>query len=44
MRIAFVLGNLTTHYEDVRQDLNDEMNALERVLMITLTYLTKDEN
>ncbi len=43
IRVAFVLGNLTTHYEDVRYELSGDMGALEKTLRIALHYLDKDE-
>mmetsp|Transcript_22082 Transcript_22082/g.21282 ORF Transcript_22082/g.21282 Transcript_22082/m.21282 type:complete len:146 (+) Transcript_22082:1415-1852(+) len=44
IRIAFAMGNLTTHFEEVRSDLSSELGALERTLKIALYYLEKDEN
>lgn len=43
IRIAFVLGNLTTHYEDVRYDLSQEFGALEKTLKVAIKYLDRDE-
>lgn len=42
IRIAFVLGNLTTHFEDVRFELSNQLNALEISMKIALFYLDKD--
>lgn len=43
IRIAFVLGNLTTHYEDVRYDLSQELGALDKTLKVAMKYLDRDE-
>ncbi len=43
IRIAFVLGNLTTHYSEVRYDLSQELGALEKTLKVATKYLDRDE-
>jgi hypothetical protein len=43
IRIAFVLGNLTTHFEEVRYDLSQELGALEKTLKVATIYLERDE-
>jgi len=40
IRIAFVLGNLTTHYEKARRELCSTPNCFSKVIQLALFYLS----
>lgn len=40
IRIAFVLGNLTTHYEQARQELCQSEGCFSQVIQLALYYLS----
>jgi hypothetical protein len=42
IRVAFVLGNLTTHYELARRELCLVENSFGKVMDLALYYLEKD--
>jgi hypothetical protein len=42
IRIAFVLGNLTTHYEMARKELCSTDNCFGKVIALAQFYLQKD--
>ena len=42
IRIAFVLGNLTTHYEMARNELCQAENCFGKVINLAQFYLEKD--
>jgi len=42
IRIAFVLGNLTTHYEMARRELCQTDNCFMKCIELALFYLDKD--
>ena len=42
IRIAFVLGNLTTHYEQARVELFNQPNTFSKVMNLASFYLDKD--
>ena len=42
IRIAFVLGNLTTHYEMARRELCLEKKCFGRIIHLAQLYLDKD--
>ena len=44
IRIAFVLGNLTTHYEKARTELCQSPDCFGKVIGLALFYLDKDLN
>ena len=44
IRLAFVLGNLTTYYDEARYKLGKESNGITKTFEILLHYLDKDEN
>lgn len=44
IRIAFVLGNLTTHYERARIELCQSPDCFGKVIGLALFYLDKDLN
>ena len=44
IRIAFVLGNLTTHYERARIELCQSPDCFKKVIGLALFYLDKDLN
>ena len=42
IRIAFVLGNLTTHYEQARVELFKQPDTFSKVMGLASFYLDKD--
>ena len=44
IRIAFVLGNLTTYYEPAREQLGGNSEGLRKTLSLLKLYLKKDES
>jgi len=44
IRIAFVLGNLTTYYDEARLEIGVSGQGIKNSLTVALHYLEKDEN
>jgi len=44
IRIAFILGNLTTNFEEARQQLVNVPDCFAKVMDLVIFYLTKDES
>jgi len=44
IRIAFVLGNLTTYYDEARLEIGVRGQGIKNSLTVALHYLEKDEN
>ena len=44
IRIAFVLGNLTTHYQTARQELCKKEESFKHIMSMAQFYLDKDLN
>lgn len=42
IRVAFVLGNLTTHYEEARRELCQTDKCLLKIIGLAQFYLEKD--
>ncbi len=42
IRIAFVLGNLTTHYTEARSELVQNSDCFSKVIGLAQFYLDKD--
>ena len=40
IRIAFVLGNLTTHYEEARRELCKTPDCFTKVIQLAMFYLS----
>lgn len=43
IRIAFVLGNLTTYYDEARKKLGKNANAIHKLLDMFVFCFIKDE-
>lgn len=44
IRIAFVLGNLTTYYEEARTQICSKASGVSKTIDLMIFYLNKDEN
>lgn len=43
IRIAFVLANISTHFENCRKLLNSNKSSIEKCVNLALKYLKKDK-
>lgn len=43
VRIAFVLANITTYYEEAREQIANYNHSLNKILSIALNYFDKEE-
>jgi len=45
IRLAYILGNLTTNFENARLELTEEgSNSIETLINLSIYYLGKDAN
>jgi hypothetical protein len=44
IRIAFILANLTTYFDDAREQITLQQDGLKKILQVCIIYFQKDES